>query len=89
MLRCFAGAFPTVQLRLHVEALATTNGLVLDGRAGIGTSGPLLTEFDRCAASAVTMVPVAASGHETGEYGACFAWCGRNLVHLVLTDRSH
>ena len=41
VLRAFAREFPTVQLRLHVEALGAITAMVLDRGAVIGLSGPL------------------------------------------------
>jgi DNA-binding transcriptional LysR family regulator len=40
-LKSFRAEFPTVGLRLHMEALGGVTQLVLDGAAGIGVSGPL------------------------------------------------
>ena len=42
--KAFQEAFPTVSLRLYVEALGAVSQLVLDGRAAIGVSGPLAAE---------------------------------------------
>lgn len=91
VLRAFSAEFPTVALRLHVEALGGVTALVLDGRADLGISGPLPLESEhlaRVAAGSVPMVPVAAPDHplarmETIPPGAC-----SEHVQLVLTDRS-
>src|SRR6266508_5632020 len=40
-LKSFRAEFPTVGLRLHMEALGRVTQLVIDGAAGIGVSGPL------------------------------------------------
>lgn len=40
-LKSFRAEFPTVGLRLQMEALGGVTQLVLDGTAGIGVSGPL------------------------------------------------
>lgn len=91
VLREFAEAFPTVQLRLHVEALGAITALVLNGRAVIGISGPVVTgaeAIDSRLAGAVTMVPVAAPGHELALMDHIAPGATRNFVQLVLTDRS-
>jgi DNA-binding transcriptional LysR family regulator len=91
VLREFQDVFPTVDLRLHVEALGGVAALVLDKRADLGLSGPDvmdLPELDRRAVGTVELVPVAAPGHplaaqadiEPGETG--------HHLQLVLTDRS-
>ena len=91
VLRGFAEAFPTVQLRLHVEALGAVTALVLDGRAIIGVSGPLalgIEGIDSIAAGSIPMVPVAAPGHELARMPRIAPGAARNHVQLVLTDRS-
>lgn len=91
VLRGFAEAFPTVQLRLHVEALGAVTALVLDGRAIIGVSGPLalgIAGIDSIAAGSIPMVPVAAPGHDLARMPRIAPGAARNHVQLVLTDRS-
>lgn len=91
ILHAFSDAFPTVALRLHVEALGGVMALVLDGRATIGVSGPLDVDtdgIDRVAAGMVEMVPVAAPGHPLAGHGPLPPGAGRDHVQLVLTDRS-
>jgi hypothetical protein len=70
-LKAFRAEFPTVALRLCVEALGMMTQMVLDGRATIGVSGPLempgIVSID-----SVKLIPVAA---------------GRDHIQLVLTDR--
>ena len=94
VLRAFASAFPTVQLRLHVEALGAVSALVLDGTAALGISGPLFSPsdaLDSAAAGNELLVPVAAPGHPlarmAGE-GAIPPGAARAHTQLVLTDRS-
>lgn len=87
----FAHAFPTVTLRLHVEALGAITAMVLDGKAAIGISGPLAagaSGIERVAAGSVPMVPVAAPGHPLGRMKRIPAGTGRHHIQLVLTDRS-
>lgn len=91
VLRAFRSEFPTVSLRLHVEALGAVTALVLDGRAGIGMSGPLATDVDGIeliAAGAVQMVPVAAPDHPLARLHPVPPGAARDHIQLVLTDRS-
>ncbi|MGY2736677.1 LysR family transcriptional regulator [Sphingomonas sp. UYP23] len=92
VLRAFTEEFPTVTLRLHVEALGAVAALVLDGKAVLGISGPLATAFadiDSLRAGEVTMVPVAAPDHPLGRMPQPLpSGAGRDHVQLVLTDRS-
>lgn len=91
LLRAFAKVFPTVQLRLHVEALGAITAMVLDRGAVIGLSGPLsagVEGIEGMAAGSVPMVPVAAPDHPLGRMAAIPPGAGRDHVQLVLTDRS-
>ncbi|SFR83839.1 LysR family transcriptional regulator [Sphingomonas jatrophae] len=91
VLRAFAAAFPTVTLRLHVEALGAVASLVLEGKAEIGLSGPLaasISGLDARAAGCVAMVPVAAPDHPLALSDPIPPGAGRGHVQLVLTDRS-
>ena len=90
-LRRFSEAFPTVSLRLSVEALGAVMGLVMEGRAVLGISGPLADEkenIQRIAAGAVEMIPVAAPDHPLARSEKLAPGAGRDHVQLVLTDRS-
>lgn len=91
VLRAFAARYPTVLLRLHVEALGAINALVLQGTAVIGIAGPLAAEADgieRIAAGSVPLVPVAAPDHPLARMRPIAPGAGRDHVQLVLTDRS-
>jgi len=91
-LRAFAAEFPTVQLRLHVEALGAVTAMVLDHTASIGLSGPLFAgveEIESVSAGAVPLVPVAAPDHPLGRMTRIAPGAGRDHIQLVLTDRSH
>lgn len=91
VLRAFADAFPTVTLRLHVEALGAVTALVQNREAVIGISGPLaaLAEGVDCAAAgSVAMVPVAAPHHPLAQMDRIPPGAARYYVQLVLTDRS-
>ncbi|RSY86908.1 LysR family transcriptional regulator [Sphingomonas koreensis] len=90
-LREFRIAFPTVSLRLHVEALGAVTALVLDGKAGVGISGPLATDADGIelvAAGSVEMIPVAAPDHPLAQLHPMPPGAARGHIQLVLTDRS-
>ncbi|MCW2337193.1 DNA-binding transcriptional LysR family regulator [Sphingobium sp. B2D3A] len=91
VLRAFAREYPTVQLRLHVEALGAVLAMVREGRAMIGISGPLAIGADgvECvAAGSVPLVPVAAPDHPLGQMAQIPPGAGRDYTQLVLTDRS-
>ncbi len=91
VLHAFATEFPTVQLRLHVEALGAITAMVLDRKAIIGISGPLAAGVDgvECiAAGSISMVPVAAPDHPLGRMERIAPGAGRDYTQLVLTDRS-
>jgi DNA-binding transcriptional LysR family regulator len=91
VLRAFAAEYPTVQLRLHAEALGAITAMVLDRRAIIGISGPLAAGVEgvECiAAGSVPMVPVAAPDHPLGRMDRIPPGAGRDHIQLVLTDRS-
>lgn len=91
VLRAFASEFPTVQLKLHVEALGAITAMVLDRNAAIGISGPLAAGIEgvECiSAGSVPMVPVAAPDHPLGRMERIPPGAGREYTQLVLTDRS-
>lgn len=89
-LKGFAEAFPTVTLRLYVEALGAVAEMVMNGRATIGVSGPLALpeRIEQIKIGAVELVPVAAPGHPLARAGHNAPGAGRDHVQLVLTDRS-
>jgi len=91
VLRAFAREYPTVQLRLHAEALGAITAMVLDRIAVVGISGPLAAGVDgvECnSAGSVPMVPVAAPDHPLGRMERIPPGAGREHIQLVLTDRS-
>ncbi|MHC9418761.1 LysR family transcriptional regulator [Sphingomonas citri] len=91
VLRGFAREYPTVALRLHVEALGAVAAMVLDGAAAIGVSGPLAAGVEglECeAAGALAMVPVAAPDHPLGRMTVIQPGAARGYTQLVLSDRS-
>ena len=90
-LQAFQTAFPTIPLRLHVEALGAITQLVLEKKAVIGVSGPLNTTvegLDRRHIGAVRLVPVAAPFHPLARHGKTSPGDARTHIQLVLTDRS-
>ncbi len=94
VLKSFQQHYPTVALRLHVEALGAVAALVLDGRARLGVSGPLATivegtdQLERIHAGAVELVPVAAPDHPLARLHPAPPGATRDHIQLVLTDRS-
>ncbi len=91
VLRDFQAVFPTVNLRLHVEALGAVAALVLDRRADLAVAGPDildLPELERRALGSVELVPVAAPAHPLSQLSAIEPGETRHHLQLVLTDRS-
>lgn len=90
VLREFQEAWPTVDLRLHVEALGAVAAMAIDGRAHLAIAGPDILdqpELDRRYMGAVELVPVAAPGHPLAA-GGIAPGVARQHLQLVLTDRS-
>ncbi len=90
-LKGFAEAFPTVTLRLYVEALGAVGEMVVSGRASLGVSGAVLAlpdNVERISIGAVELVPVAAPDHPLARAAHNAPGAGRDHVQLVLTDRS-
>ncbi len=90
-LQSFQAAFPTVTLRLHVEALGAVTQLVRDGTAGVGVSGPLPVEgedLSRIGLGTVELIPVAAPFHPLARRLGEAPGAARGHTQLVLTDRS-
>lgn len=92
LLREFQKIYPTVNLRLHVEALGGVAALLLDGRARLGISGPAVTDhpdLERAEAGELQLVPVAAPDHPLARAGQLAPGAARAHLQLVLTDRSN
>ncbi len=90
-MQAFEAKFPTVPLRLHVEALGATTQLVDSGVARIGVCGPILPDvpgIERINIGGVDLVPVAAPSHPLAKAKKIAPGQARNHVQLVLTDRS-
>jgi DNA-binding transcriptional LysR family regulator len=92
VLDAFQSAFPTVTLRLRIEALGAVTQLVLDKTADLGITGPVFFGADRLEArqiGAVKLVPVAAPTHPlASKSGKLTIASARSHIQLVLTDRS-
>jgi DNA-binding transcriptional LysR family regulator len=89
-LQAFEIEFPTVSLRLHVEALGAVAQLVASRIATIGIGGPLqldLPGIEQTVVGGVELIPVAAPGHPLAR-GKNAPGAARNHVQLVLSDRS-
>jgi DNA-binding transcriptional LysR family regulator len=88
----FRKKFPTVALRLRVEALGAVTQDVLERAAVFGISGPLELANDLLArgpAGSVKMLAVAAPDHPLALVkGPVSAAAARDHIQLVLTDRS-
>jgi DNA-binding transcriptional LysR family regulator len=90
-LQDFANAFPTVALRLRIEALGGVMQLVMDGTCGLGIGGMLFGQTDmltRRRLGTVRLVPVAAPQHPLANGRRIPLAELRDHVQLVLTDRS-
>jgi DNA-binding transcriptional LysR family regulator len=89
-MQAFEATFPTVTLRLYVEALGAVTQLVHSGIADIGISGvdATLPGIERIKAGGVELIPVAAPSHPLAAGCAHAPGAARDFVQLVLTDRS-
>lgn len=91
ILREFQRMFPTVFLRLHVEALGAVAALVIEQRVNLAIGGPVIVdrpELERIAIGAVEFVPVAAPSHPIARLAQIGPGVTRQHLQLVLTDRS-
>ena len=91
-LEAFAGEFPTVGLRLRIEALGAVVQLVLDRTCGLGICGPLgiRTEgVERRQLGSAALIPVAAPAHALARLSQPIPTAAfHEYTQLVLTDRS-
>ena len=86
----FEATFPTVMLRLHVEALSAVPQLVRQGGAMIGVGGGLVdveSGLELIHVGEVTMIPVAAPNHPLAR-GPVAPGAARYHRQLVLTVRT-
>jgi DNA-binding transcriptional LysR family regulator len=91
-LEAFARTFPTVTLRLRVEALGAVVQLVQEGACGLGVSGPMgvrAEPLERRLLCHVRLLPVAAPWHPLAQLPPPLPTAAfHEHVQLVLTDRS-
>ena len=90
-LKAFRAEFPSVSLRLYVEALGAVRQMVVNGGATIGIAGSLVEAvvgLERVAVGIVGTIPVAAPDHPLALAGRNAPGAGRDHIQLVLTDRS-
>ncbi len=91
-LKAFQEQFPTVALRLRIEALGAVKHLVSERICQIGIAGPMLDFpdiFQSQQLGNITMIPVAAPSHPLGQMqGVIPTEVARDHTQLVLTDRS-
>jgi DNA-binding transcriptional LysR family regulator len=90
-LKAFRAEFPTVSLRLYIEALGAVRQTVLEGRAMIGICGALdeaVAGIERIDVGSIEWVPVAAPDHPLTLAGRNAPGAGRSHLQLVLRDRS-
>jgi DNA-binding transcriptional LysR family regulator len=91
VLRAFALAFPTVSLRLRMEAVGGVAQLVMDRACSLGVSGwagGLPEVLERRPVARVVLFPVVASGHEMARFSPVPRGVAREHVQLVLADAS-
>ncbi|AYM75124.1 LysR family transcriptional regulator [Janthinobacterium agaricidamnosum] len=92
VLEAFQAQFPTVALRLRIEAMGAVAQLVMDGSCHIGLGGWMTATasvFERLAVGHVRLIPVAAPSHALAQLaGPIPSGVAREHVQLVLSDRS-
>jgi DNA-binding transcriptional LysR family regulator len=91
-LKAFQEQFPTVGLRLRIEALGAVKHLVSERVCQIGIAGPMLDFpdiFQHQQLGSITLIPVAAPSHPLAQIdGIIPTELARDYTQLVLTDRS-
>jgi DNA-binding transcriptional LysR family regulator len=91
VVRAFEASFPTVKMRLHVEALSAVAQLVRQGGAMIGVGGGLLDvepDLELIHIGDVEMIPVAAPNHPLALSRPNVPGAARHHRQLVLTVRT-
>ena len=89
--QAFEATFPTVKLRLHVEALSAVAQLVRSGAAMIGVGGGVLAtepDLELIHVGGVEMIPVAAPNHPLALARPVAAGDARRHRQLILTVRT-
>lgn len=92
VLEAFARQFPTVTLRLRIEAMGAVVQLVLERRCGLGIGGATwigAAELERRPIVPIELVPVCAPSHPLARLAhPLSASALHEHIQLVLTDRS-
>jgi len=91
VLRGFAEAFPTVALRLRMEAIGGVSQLVLQGACSLGVSGWIGTipaELQSRVVGHLNLMPVAAPTHKLASLPRITSAAAREHTQLVLSDSS-
>ncbi|WP_304218730.1 LysR family transcriptional regulator [Phenylobacterium aquaticum] len=89
--QAFEATFPTVKLRLHVEALSAVAQLVRAGVATVGVGGGIHAtepDLELIHVGDVDLIPVAAPGHPLALASPVPAGAARRHRQLILTVRS-
>ncbi|HLZ84759.1 MAG TPA: LysR family transcriptional regulator [Caulobacteraceae bacterium] len=89
--QAFEATFPTVTLRLHVEALSAVAQLVRSGMARLGVGGGVLAtepDLELIHVGEVEMIPVAAPHHPLALARPVAAGAARRHRQLILTVRT-
>ena len=89
--QAFEAMFPTVKLRLHVEALSAVAQLVRNGMARVGIGGGVLAtepDLELIHIGEVKMIPVAAPHHPLALARPVPAGAARRHRQLILTVRT-
>ncbi len=90
-LKAFRAEFPTVSLRVHVEALGAVPQMVVERIATVGICGPLdatIPGLERIGVGSVELIPVATPDHPLAQKKSQPPGAGRDHIQLLLTDRS-
>lgn len=90
VLREFRRMFPTVALRLNIEALGAVTACLLEGEAQLAVAGPVVSDhpaLERQSIGEVELVPVAAPDHPLAADSVAPGETRQHL-QLVLSDRS-
>jgi DNA-binding transcriptional LysR family regulator len=91
LLRAFSDAFPTVALRLRMEAIGGVAQSVMDGACVLGVSGwagNLPDVLRRRVIGTLRLIPVAAPFHPLASLPSINAAAAREYTQLVLSDAS-
>jgi DNA-binding transcriptional LysR family regulator len=90
LLREFNARFPTVPVRLFVQALGGVERMIRNGHARIGVGSQIhmnMTGFRRIDIEGVQVIPVAAPGHPLAKAGKAAPLQARDFVQLVLSEQ--